>query len=127
MFGEIEKYKNELVDEIKTVSESLQETNELLQELQIETSSDDYNNYIKSEYITTDDTVIVDYDNLDNLDNLFELLEYTNEKLDLIIETIQRISIATDTILPYAYIFVPLVVIVLSLWWFFRQFLERYI
>jgi len=45
------------------------------------------------------------------------------ETLDSKMEVVEN---AAGTVLTYGVFYVPLIVLVLSLWWFFRNFLNRY-
>lgn len=60
--------------------------------------------------------------------------EAYTEELDLIVTHLETLDSkleivegAAGTVLTYGVFYIPLIVLILSLWWFFRQFLERYI
>lgn len=55
----------------------------------------------------------------EQLDTIIQLLETFNSLMDYFVG-------ASGIVMTYGYIFVPLIFIVLMLWWFFRQFLERF-
>lgn len=50
---------------------------------------------------------------------IVELLTSIDNKLDVIVDS-------SLTLMSYGHIFVPLIIVVLVLWWFFRQFLSQY-
>lgn len=50
--------------------------------------------------------------------------EQLNTSIELLTEMNTNISLISSSLLSYAIIFVPLVFIIIGLWWFFKQFIR---
>lgn len=55
-----------------------------------------------------------------------EDLDLIAEKMSVMDTRMETIESASSAVLVYGVVYIPLVIIVLSLWWFFRQFLDRF-
>lgn len=58
--------------------------------------------------------------------NIISHLSVLNEKVDDLVEGNSIIEGASSSIIAYSILYIPLIIIVISLWWFFKQFLTRF-
>lgn len=58
--------------------------------------------------------------------DFFEDLDVIVTRLETLDSKMEVVENAAGTVLTYGVFYVPLLVLVLSLWWFFRNFLNRY-
>jgi hypothetical protein len=56
---------------------------------------------------------------VEQADRIIELLESINSHMPMLVQT-------SSLLHAYGLVYVPLIVIVLMLWWFFRQFIYTY-
>ena len=61
-----------------------------------------------------------------------DLLEEQNDilndilaEVEIITELVEPLEFFMNTVFGYAYIYIPLAIIVIMLWWFFKQFLYQ--
>lgn len=55
-----------------------------------------------------------------------EELQMITEKMIIMDQRMEAVESAAGTVLTYGVFYIPLIILVLSLWWFFRNFLNRY-
>jgi hypothetical protein len=96
------------VDSSATVSEA---TTDSATEGSVESASSE-----SATAVLTDSSTI---DFSEDLDVIVTRLETLDSKMEVV-------ESAAGTVLTYGVFYVPLLVLVLSLWWFFRNFLNRY-
>lgn len=58
--------------------------------------------------------------------NIISHLSVLNEKVGDLVEGNNIIEGASSSIIAYSILYIPLIIIVISLWWFFKQFLTRF-
>lgn len=64
--------------------------------------------------------------NTDEEYNIINHLSVLNEQVGDLVEGSSIIEGASSSIIAYSILYVPLIIIVISLWWFFKQFLTRF-
>ncbi|MGE7839135.1 hypothetical protein [Viridibacillus arvi] len=138
---ESEDIHNTLLGIQKTLEESNKDSNEILKDSLSDIQKVTEESLKQSTETNKDlsDSIQTFSDNLENLPDgsgvgtsaLEEKLDLVNENLQATIDlltsinkSLELVSSACDAILTYSVFFIPLMVIVICLWWFIKQFLR---
>lgn len=92
-------------EEMKTLNENIEELNKVIMESEKEN--------VPAESIDPE-----------QMDSLIGVGNLISEKLDILLDSLSLFSGASSSIITYAVFYVPLMVIVYCLWWFFKQFIR---
>lgn len=110
--------QKELIDTLTDLKKSIDKSNELDTKSQksINDNLEQLDQSINN--LELDPTINYNVDGLDNqLQQLIDLLTPINKALDFFIA-------ACSSVVTYSVFFIPLFIIIISLWWFFKQFLR---
>lgn len=80
---------------------------------------------MENELPTNDTTTNLDVTNTD-MSNTDVVMVMTGDEFNRLVEAIEIIAYASKVVITWGIILVPLIILVLMLWWFFKQFLYRY-